>query len=93
MVIINVGAFSESTSAIIYYTLQVLLLDADSQPLRQPDAFFELEEYKKHGNVFWADYWTANSAAEVGRYVLITDCIVNLGYTNTASRICQTKHV
>lgn len=47
------------------HNIQVLLLDADCQPLRQPEALFELPAYKEHGNVFWADYWTANSAPEV----------------------------
>ena len=45
--------------------MQVLLLDADSQPLKKPDTLFELPAYKQHGNLFWRDYWTANAALEV----------------------------
>ena len=45
--------------------MQVLLLDADCQPLRQPETLFSLPAYREHGNAFWRDYWTANAAAEV----------------------------
>ena len=37
--------------------LQVLLLDADSQPLRDPAVLFESAQYKENGNLFWPDFW------------------------------------
>ena len=37
--------------------LQVLLLDADSQPLLDPASLFELESFTQNGNIFWPDYW------------------------------------
>ena len=41
------------------------MLDCDSLPLLNPDNLFNLPAYRTHGNVFWPDYWTANSALEV----------------------------
>ena len=38
-------------------SLQVLLLDADSQPLLDPASLFELDTFQKYGNIFWPDYW------------------------------------
>lgn len=37
--------------------LQVLLLDADSQPLTDPLQLFESDAFKRHGSAFWPDYW------------------------------------
>lgn len=56
------------------FPLQVLSLDADSQPLRQPESLFQLPAYKRHGNVFWRDYWTANAALEVRLSQTLIDC-------------------
>lgn len=36
---------------------QVLLLDADSQPLLDPASLFELDSFRQNGNIFWPDYW------------------------------------
>lgn len=35
---------------------EVLLLDADNTPLRNPAFLFESNEYKEHGAVFWPDF-------------------------------------
>lgn len=36
---------------------EVLFMDADNIPLRNPAELFELKEYKDHGAVFWPDFW------------------------------------
>ena len=35
---------------------EVVLMDADSFPLMAPEAMFELEPYRSHGNLFFPDY-------------------------------------
>ena len=37
--------------------VQVLLLDGDNLPLRNPEALFESPEYKMLGNLFFPDFW------------------------------------
>lgn len=39
---------------------EVLFLDADSSPVRDPEYLFESAPYLKHGSIFWPDYaqWT-----------------------------------
>ena len=38
--------------------MQVLLLDGDNLPLRNPETLFESPEYKTLGNLFFPDFWT-----------------------------------
>ena len=47
------------------FGIQVLLLDADSQPLINPEAFFETDAFREHGNLLWSDFW-AEGFSEVG---------------------------
>uniref|UniRef100_A0AAV1T1C7 Alpha-1,3-mannosyltransferase n=1 Tax=Peronospora matthiolae TaxID=2874970 RepID=A0AAV1T1C7_9STRA len=35
----------------------VLFLDADSVPVRDPTFLFRSQEYRKHGAIFWPDFW------------------------------------
>ena len=37
--------------------MQVLLLDGDNLPLRNPETLFESPEYKTLGNLFFPDFW------------------------------------
>ena len=37
---------------------QVLFLDSDSLPLLDPSLAFDTPEYRRHGNLFFPDYWT-----------------------------------
>jgi hypothetical protein len=46
--------------------MQVLVLDSDSLPLVNPETLFESTSYKKHGNLFWPDYWDANVGNQPG---------------------------
>ncbi len=36
---------------------QVLLLDADSMPLRDPTHLFQAAAFVEHGSLFWPDFW------------------------------------
>jgi alpha 1,2-mannosyltransferase len=40
---------------------EVLLLDSDNTPLRDPTFLFDSAEYLQHGAVFWPDYWVPSS--------------------------------
>lgn len=35
---------------------QVLLLDADNQPLRNPEPLFDAEPFRDTGGMFWPDW-------------------------------------
>ncbi len=44
---------------------EVLFLDADAAPLRDPTFLFEEDAYRSHGAVFWPDYPTWNLKEDV----------------------------
>ena len=46
----------------LYHTSfeEVLVLDSDNVPLRDPAFLFDSMEYRAHGNLFWPDFWTHN---------------------------------
>ncbi len=39
--------------------MQILFLDADSQPLVHPETLFDQSAYIEHGSFFWPDYTAA----------------------------------
>ena len=39
---------------------EVLVLDSDNVPLKDPAFLFDTKEYKSGGNLFWPDFWTNN---------------------------------
>ena len=45
----------EETICVLY--MQVLLLDADSQPLKNPESIMQSPYFQAHGNIFWPDFW------------------------------------
>jgi alpha 1,2-mannosyltransferase len=50
--------FQFKVFSIIFSTFQdVLFLDADAFPIRDPDHLFDVEPYKSHGLVTWPDFW------------------------------------
>jgi alpha 1,2-mannosyltransferase len=56
----NVGMrlFQLKPLALLHTDLEdVLLLDSDNCPLRDPTFLFDEPEFKKTGTVFWPDYW------------------------------------
>ena len=42
-----------------FTALQVLFLDADSQPLVDPENIFSQSAFQDHGSLFWPDYQAA----------------------------------
>ena len=46
---------------------EVLSLDSDIVSVRNPDFLFESKLYKKHGSVFWMDFWNSSSAPDCQR--------------------------
>ena len=50
--------------------MQVLLLDGDNLPLRNPEALFESPEYKTLGNLFFPDFW--NGVNDLSQRMLMT---------------------
>lgn len=41
---------------------EVLMLDADNYPVRNPTYLFSTKEYRKDGAMFWPDFWNAQSS-------------------------------
>ena len=37
--------------------MQVLMLDSDNLPLRNPEDLFEAAEYRRSGTLFFSDWW------------------------------------
>ena len=37
--------------------MQVLMLDSDNLPLRNPEDLFETAEYRRSGTLFFSDWW------------------------------------
>lgn len=61
----NLRGFSIKPYALLITSFaRALLLDADCAPLRDPTYLFECEAFRRHGNVFWPDFW---SSAELVR--------------------------
>ncbi|KPM44212.1 hypothetical protein AK830_g2350 [Neonectria ditissima] len=54
----KLAKFQFKSFAILFSSFQeVLFLDADAFPIRQPDYLFEVEPYKSLGLVTWPDFW------------------------------------
>lgn len=59
----NVGLrlFQLKPLAILHSDLaEVLLLDSDNVPLRDPSFLFDTVEFRNAGSVFWPDFWTTS---------------------------------
>ncbi|WIA35119.1 hypothetical protein OEZ86_003600 [Tetradesmus obliquus] len=55
----NITGFATKVHALAYVTSfqQVLMLDADSLPLLNPEQLFHSEPFAAAGNLFWPDFW------------------------------------
>ena len=56
----NVGMrlFQLKPLALLHTDLEnILLLDSDNVPVRDPSYLFETKEFKETGTIFWPDYW------------------------------------
>ena len=49
---------------------QVIMLDADNTPLKNPEALFESREYQTGGNLYWPDWWDAQGWLRPAAYTL-----------------------
>ncbi|TDH66478.1 hypothetical protein CCR75_007353 [Bremia lactucae] len=55
---IAIAGFASKIYAIRHSKFEnVLFLDADSVPVRDPTFLFESQEFQEHGAVFWPDFW------------------------------------
>ena len=53
---IHVGGYAAKAFAIIHSSFaEVLCLDSDNMPLRDPSLLFKMGPYQQHGNIFWSD--------------------------------------
>ena len=53
---VPVGVFAAKAFAIIHSSFaEILCLDSDNIPLRDPSTLFAWPSYQQHGNVFWSD--------------------------------------
>lgn len=51
-----VGGYAAKAFAIIHSSFaEILCLDSDNIPLRDPALLFETASYQQHGNIFWSD--------------------------------------
>jgi alpha 1,2-mannosyltransferase len=54
----NIQSYQYKVMSIIFSSFQdILFLDADAFPLRNPDHLFDVEPYKGSGLVTWPDFW------------------------------------
>lgn len=52
----SVGGYAAKAFAIIHSSFaEILCLDSDNIPLRDPALLFETASYQQHGNIFWSD--------------------------------------
>ena len=49
---------------------QVIMLDADNTPLKNPEVLFESKEYREGGNLYWPDWWDAQGWLRPAAYSL-----------------------
>ncbi|KAI8807467.1 mannosyltransferase putative-domain-containing protein [Cladochytrium replicatum] len=48
---------------------EVLYLDVDVMPMKNPDELFDSGEYIKYGTIFWVDYWKTHPYSPVWRWL------------------------
>lgn len=59
------GRFMYKLVALIFSSFEeVLLLDSDNIPLRDPAELFESDLYKQTGSLLWMDFWRGSSAPD-----------------------------
>ncbi|KAK9839306.1 hypothetical protein WJX81_006877 [Elliptochloris bilobata] len=68
----GMSGFSFKVFALAYVTTfdEVLLLDADNQPLRNPEPLFEATPFRYTGGLFWPDWWEAVPWIKASAYEL-----------------------
>lgn len=59
----NKHGYQLKISSILFSSFEeILFLDADNVPIRNPDAIFESESFTNTGVVLWKDYWKHSGA-------------------------------
>ncbi|KAF4028814.1 putative Mannosyltransferase [Phytophthora infestans] len=54
----TIAGFSTKIHAVQHSKFEnVLFLDADNVPVRDPTFLFETKEFREHGAIFWPDFW------------------------------------
>ncbi|KAG3193852.1 hypothetical protein JG687_00005026 [Phytophthora cactorum] len=54
----TIAGFSTKIHAVQHSKFEnVLFLDADNVPVRDPTFLFETQEFRQHGAIFWPDFW------------------------------------
>ncbi|KAJ1560175.1 hypothetical protein HK096_009723 [Nowakowskiella sp. JEL0078] len=48
---------------------EVLALDSDSVPMKNPGFLFDIPEYVRDGTIFWPDYWKTHSLNPIWRWL------------------------
>jgi len=62
----SLGGFELKPYAILHSSFrEVLFLDADNVPVRNPEYLFELPEYVEDGAIFWPDFSRLSSSREI----------------------------
>ena len=62
----TLGGFELKPYAILHSSFrEVLFLDADNVPVRNPEYLFELPEYQEEGAIFWPDYGRLSPRREI----------------------------
>jgi hypothetical protein len=46
---------------------EIIGLDSDVLPVRDPEYLFETEEYRKYGQIFWPDWWKTHRSTSLFR--------------------------
>lgn len=63
----------KSTALINSRFKEILYLDSDNVPLRDPQYLFDSADYKKTGALFWPDYWKTHPSNPIWK-IMDVDC-------------------
>ncbi|KUG01758.1 hypothetical protein AM587_10011858 [Phytophthora nicotianae] len=79
----EVNGFNTKVFALAHSELdQVLFLDADNSPVRDPTYLFTTPEFMEHGAIFWPDFWhPMNTIFNINRESLLWE-LVGTPYAN-----------
>jgi hypothetical protein len=67
--------FAMKGAALLYTTFdEVLLLDADNIPAKDPSFLFETASFRETGALFWKDFWMTQSSNPIYK-ILELDCV------------------
>jgi alpha 1,2-mannosyltransferase len=86
---LKLQTFQTKSYAILHSEFrEVLFLDADNICARDPSFLFDQPEYKKHGAVFWPDYWRTEGGNPIWELTGVTP---DLSYEQDSGQILVDK--